>query len=391
MLHGERPFFLLTLLPTPSRTDARHTVFVYRGTGVILPNSLSFLKLSATAREAARFECATTLRSGPITRVKGRGNNSMQKEVTMKGIIGICSALVFLITAGSASAFEFSVNKPAGKLIRQRYGVQTTPFRGKIQLAPDADGDGLLNEWEREIGTNPLDRDSDDDGIFDGQDGYPLDADNGSDSGRFASVQECRQMRSLIHSGQTGLVAPGYDTDGDGIVDDIEDEDRNCVCDPDETCWYKADTDNDGIVDGVDEYPLDADDGDTIDADGDGLSDALETRLGTDPRNPDTDGDCILDGLEDANRNGVYDVDSETNPLSSDTDGDRLPDGWVSSMGMGEDHNCNGIFDEGVETDPCDPDTDGDTITDFDEMTAGGAFNLDNLECALDPDPSCEA
>ncbi len=231
----------------------------------------------------------------------------------------------------------------------------------------DSDADGLTDGMEARLGTDPFDPDTDDDGIFDGEDNYPLHDDSGNASERFANVQECRLYRGITHSGQTGIVAPGYDSDGDHLSDDTEDSNRNCVCDPGETCWYEADSDDDGLMDD------------------------LEARLGTNPLHPDTDGDGILDGLEDANRNGVFDQGIETNPLSSDTDGDRLPDGWVSSMGMGEDHNCNGIVDEGFETDPCDPDTDGDTITDFDEMTAGGAFNLDNLECALDPDPTCGA
>jgi len=54
------------------------------------------------------------------------------------------------------------------------------------------------------------------------------------------------------------------------------------------------------------------------DSDGDGLSDAAEFALGTDPVSPDTDGD----GLSDADE-----LASGTNPLDPDTDGDGLPDG----------------------------------------------------------------
>ncbi|HPQ94677.1 MAG: hypothetical protein KDI44_04100 [Thiothrix sp.] len=56
-----------------------------------------------------------------------------------------------------------------------------------------------------------------------------------------------------------------------------------------------------------------------LDSDGDGLSDAEEASLGTDPNNPDTDGDGLPDGLE---------VDSyHTSPLIADTDGDGITDG----------------------------------------------------------------
>lgn len=40
----------------------------------------------------------------------------------------------------------------------------------------------------------------------------------------------------------------------------------------------------------------------TLDSDGDGLSDAYEVSIGTDPFNNDTDGDGFYDGIEDANR-----------------------------------------------------------------------------------------
>jgi uncharacterized protein (TIGR03382 family) len=67
----------------------------------------------------------------------------------------------------------------------------------------------------------------------------------------------------------------------------------------------------------------------------------------TDPLNPDTDGDFLLDGIEDANHDGHFDA-SETNPLQVDTDDDGLLDGR-------EDANHNGVVDGG-ETDPRVPD-----------------------------------
>ncbi len=56
-----------------------------------------------------------------------------------------------------------------------------------------------------------------------------------------------------------------------------------------------------------------------IDTDGDGLTDAEELRLGTDPLNPDTDSDGLFDGEEVR----IY----RTDPLNSDTDGDGYTDG----------------------------------------------------------------
>jgi hypothetical protein len=65
------------------------------------------------------------------------------------------------------------------------------------------------------------------------------------------------------------------------------------------------------------------------DSDGDGLSDTLETSLGTDPLLSDTDGDGASD-YDEVNRDGNpgnYTAGADTDPLNPDTDGDRLGDG----------------------------------------------------------------
>ena len=69
-----------------------------------------------------------------------------------------------------------------------------------------------------------------------------------------------------------------------------------------------------------------------------------ETWQETDPNNPDTDGDGLSDGAEDANRDGQIAGDTngnrvvdngeiwtETDPLDPDSDDDGLPDGWEVS------------------------------------------------------------
>lgn len=67
------------------------------------------------------------------------------------------------------------------------------------------------------------------------------------------------------------------------------------------------------------------------DSDGDGLPDDIEITgsillIGTDPNDPDTDGDGMADGMEDINRNGMVD-DGETDPRNPDSDGDGILDG----------------------------------------------------------------
>lgn len=82
------------------------------------------------------------------------------------------------------------------------------------------------------------------------------------------------------------------------------------------------------------------------DTDGDGLTDGDEVRkYHTNPLNPDTDGDGLSDGEEV--------LKYHTDPLNPDTDGDRLKDG-----------------DEVLRyhTDPLNPDTDGDGLSDGDEV-----------------------
>lgn len=120
-----------------------------------------------------------------------------------------------------------------------------------------------------------------------------------------------------------------------------------------------SDKDNDGIND-AEENRLGTDP-EKADTDGDGLSDFDEVyNIKTDPLKADTDGDGLIDGLErGASVAGDTDISSTTDPLKSDTDGDGLTDGE-------EDVNKNGAVDEG-ETDPNNSDTDSDGVIDSED------------------------
>lgn len=84
------------------------------------------------------------------------------------------------------------------------------------------------------------------------------------------------------------------------------------------------------------------------DRDEDGLCDVDEVLLGTDPDDPDSDGDGIGDGAEVAGGDPrVRDAD-DTDPLDADTDDDGIPDGDEGALGL----------------DPLDWDTDGDGLSD---------------------------
>lgn len=104
------------------------------------------------------------------------------------------------------------------------------------------------------------------------------------------------------------------------------------------------------------------------DKDMDGLIRKIEKEIGTDPSNPDTDGD----GLNDGDEFNIY----KSNPLSADTDGDGLKDGdEVSKYKTNPtlpDSDADGLND-GQEvnlykTNPAKADTDGDGLNDGDEI-----------------------
>ena len=107
-----------------------------------------------------------------------------------------------------------------------------------------------------------------------------------------------------------------------------------------------------------------------LDADNDGLTNAIEAELGTDPNMADTDGDGLSDGDEH--------LDAGTDPLVSDTDTDGLSDGEELDLGtdpLDEDSDDDGLLD-GDEvsthgTDPTKADTDGEGFGDGDEVDHG--------------------
>ncbi|MBL0174028.1 MAG: OmpA family protein [Ignavibacteria bacterium] len=127
------------------------------------------------------------------------------------------------------------------------------------------------------------------------------------------------------------------------------------------------------------------------DWDDDGLKNSEEEKLGTDPHNPDTDGDSLADGAEvrthltdplkkDTDADGLTDADEvlryKTDPLRSDGDNDGVTDGdevtTYRTDPLKKDSDGDGLAD-GEEitknhTDPLKADTDGDTLSDAEEV-----------------------
>lgn len=142
------------------------------------------------------------------------------------------------------------------------------------------------------------------------------------------------------------------------------------------------------------------------DRDGDGLTRCEELELGTDPRNPDTDGDGINDGDEvriygtnplmpDTDLDGITDYDEifkyKTDPLNPDTDGDGLTDFEeifkYKTNPLKADTDGDGLSDGDevmkYRTDPLKADTDGDGLSDGDEVLK---YKTDPLKVDTDGD-----
>ena len=171
----------------------------------------------------------------------------------------------------------------------------------------DPDLDGLSNREEALLGTDPFDRDTDDDGLTDGQE---------VGAGTSTTTFEMGADTSPLDA----------DTDDDGISDgeEVNAGDDGFVTDP-----LVSDTDGDGLPDGL-ETSSSVVQGGASDAAGVLYAGTdfsfvpdLDLTTSTDPTNADTDDDTVPDGEEDANRNGRVDP-GETDPNAKDACGDGI-------------------------------------------------------------------
>ncbi|NOJ92667.1 OmpA family protein [Corallococcus coralloides] len=275
---------------------------------------------------------------------------------------------------------------------------------------PDTDGDGLTDgvelgltvpegddtdpskfvaDKDTSTKTNPLDDDSDDDGLTDGNE----------DANHDGKVDPTETDPNKI------------DTDGDGLTDGLElgltqpqgtDTDPakfKADQDPDtKTNPLDPDTDKGGVLDGIEDRDhngrVDVRESDPLnptddeDADGDGVSNAVEEELGTDPFDSDSDDDGVpdgLDGLTDTDGDGTIDA------LDPDSDNDGINDGTemgvtVETAPPGTDTsspNFKPDADPSTKTDPKNPDTDGDGLKDGEEDA-----NHDGRRDATETDPN---
>ncbi len=256
---------------------------------------------------------------------------------------------------------------------------------GTFDDVADVDGNGLVDLLEVVNGGAALvPADTDEDGRRDFQD----DDDDGD------------TLLTKDELGAGGAAAP-LDTDADAKADYLDaDDDQDGIATKDEVAdsllaavanddvdgdskknWLDSDADADTILDGVDGRADANANGkpdylDPLDTDGDGIADAVETALGTDPTVADSDGDGFTDG-EEVKRGGNAPADTDgdgaIDALDDDDDGDSiLTQDEVSDAqraGISDDLDGDGKknwLDADADGDGIDDGADGRTDTDGD-------------------------
>lgn len=218
-----------------------------------------------------------------------------------------------VIESGNDEEISYEVDGTANKAF---YRLQFTDVQTTDPDNGDFDYDGLsnLNEVSQHQ-TNPLDSDSDDDGMPDAWEiANSLDPNDDGSSDYFDGAEG--------------------DPDGDGLINILE-------------YVYSAnpnldDTDLDGLGD-YDEIYVYGTWVNLSDSDGDDLSDFAETFThSTDPLWWDTDGDFLSDGDEV--------LLHSTNPLEMDTDGDWIWDDYELDNGLDPTASADGLLDADNDT-----------------------------------------
>ncbi|MEC7412427.1 MAG: putative Ig domain-containing protein, partial [Candidatus Thermoplasmatota archaeon] len=321
------------------------------------------------------------------------------------------------------------------------------PEDGELVEDLDDDGDGASDLSETgtgiyngagDLGTDSLNPDTDGDGICDGPNAVPPICLAGPDSNPVGTGPLGPAV--LVNNTETTPINPPNAVPGatwelspdlpDGLVFDpatgvitgtpTQAMDNTTytiwanTTDPafsiEATFWLEVleDFDGDGMPDelpddypdtGVEPYTLIEDEDD----DNDGMSDTNESLIGTDPYNPDTDGDGFCDG--ELGVEGVCYAGPDSHPLDPtlpvNTDGDAYPDEDPDGPGgliADEDDDNDGYLDTTevtCESDPLDDasipdDMDGDGICDLmdDDMDGDGIPNDDELGLPVDTSPT---
>ncbi|MDC0341109.1 putative Ig domain-containing protein [Candidatus Poseidoniaceae archaeon] len=308
------------------------------------------------------------------------------------------------------------------------------PETGELIEDLDDDGDGASDLSETgtgiyngtgDMGTDPLDPDTDDDGICDGPNDVLPQCIGGPDSNPFGTGPLGPTV--LVNNTMTTPLLPANAVPGavweispqlpEGLTLDsstgiITGTPTQTMGNKTFTMWANTtvpsmsilstfwlevleDSDGDGMPDTLPEdypdinppYDLIED----LDDDNDGMSDIDEDLIGTDPVNPDTDGDGFCDGNGTGDGNCYAGPDSAPlDPLLPvNTDGDGFPDDDPDGEGgliADDDDDNDGFLDTRemeCESDPLDAtdipqDLDGDGICDAmdDDIDGDGLYNV---------------
>ncbi len=281
---------------------------------------------------------------------------------------------------------------------------ETNPANGADDNSVvDSDGDGLGDSFEVAHGSDPMDADTDDDGVLDSYEPNPS---QDVDGDGLNSLLDCDSDNDALFDGtEMGLDCSNPATDVSG---------KHCRKDNDKgntkTGPLNPDTDNGGVSDGAEDFTLNgafgtgelnpndpSDDGNNLDSDGDGLSDALENAIGSKPQDADSDDDGVIDGKEpnptdDADGDGIFNI------LDSDSDEDGLYDG--TEMGLGCDNkdtdpdalSCQADEDAGATTtSPLIPDTDkGGALDGAEDSNQNGVVDMNERDPNLPTDDGIE-
>lgn len=224
----------------------------------------------------------------------------------------------------------------------------------------DSDSDGLEDIYEKIIGTDVNDPDTDGDGLTDYQEVYIT----GTDPNKYDSVTE-------------GVSDADADPDGDGLSNAQEIE---LGTDP-----QNEDTDSDGLKDGeeINSYGTDPF---LADTDGDGLEDIAEIEFKSDPLNFDSDSNGIPDGDEKRRQIFVYDVENSNCAISKVTVSSECTGYLKNSMTvqsiMNEDKLCSNLV--GLVGEPFEIETtsefDTATLTFFIDKSKSNNIPLDSIK-----------
>ena len=224
---------------------------------------------------------------------------------------------------------------------------------------PDTDGDGLADDYELLIGTDPALPDTDGDGLPDGYEVKIL----------------CSDPKT-VHTFHDTITDGAFDKDADGMSNIEEFTEGTDPC--------TRDTDSDGLTDG-DEFHRYGTDPLVYDTDGDGLGDGDEIALGLNPLAVDSDGDGTPDGAERFDQSRSFDAadsDDAINSISISFNGTgNINTSTEVGSVMGKDWMCTnivGLIGEPYEI-TSDSQFDQATVTFAVDSSAIGNANLDDL------------